>query len=117
MLGAVKSDIVQDLSRVHVPTPEELAALEEERRRQIEAMRMQFDRHELGEEQEQSESGQASGQNITLTLGAVGENTEQAEHTAVGDIEDIAIPTGTNRNAPCPCGSGLKYKQCHGKVV
>ena len=21
-----------------------------------------------------------------------------------------------SRNAPCPCGSGLKYKQCHGKI-
>ena len=21
----------------------------------------------------------------------------------------------TGRNAPCPCGSGKKYKQCHGK--
>ena len=20
------------------------------------------------------------------------------------------------RNDPCPCGSGLKYKQCHGKL-
>ena len=20
-----------------------------------------------------------------------------------------------NRNAPCPCGSGKKYKKCHGK--
>ncbi|MGZ8408569.1 MAG: SEC-C metal-binding domain-containing protein, partial [Hyphomicrobium sp.] len=20
------------------------------------------------------------------------------------------------RNAPCPCGSGKKYKQCHGKL-
>jgi preprotein translocase subunit SecA len=20
------------------------------------------------------------------------------------------------RNEPCPCGSGLKYKQCHGKL-
>ena len=20
------------------------------------------------------------------------------------------------RNDPCPCGSGLKYKNCHGKV-
>ena len=23
---------------------------------------------------------------------------------------------GTPRNAPCPCGSGLKYKHCHGKI-
>lgn len=22
--------------------------------------------------------------------------------------------SGTNRNAPCPCGSGKKYKECHG---
>jgi preprotein translocase subunit SecA len=22
----------------------------------------------------------------------------------------------TPRNAPCPCGSGKKYKHCHGKV-
>ena len=22
-----------------------------------------------------------------------------------------------NRNAPCPCGSGLKYKHCHGAVT
>ena len=22
----------------------------------------------------------------------------------------------TPRNAPCPCGSGKKYKQCHGKI-
>ncbi|MGN6721493.1 MAG: preprotein translocase subunit SecA [Marmoricola sp.] len=24
---------------------------------------------------------------------------------------------GTSRNAPCPCGSGKKYKQCHGKAA
>jgi len=22
---------------------------------------------------------------------------------------------GTPKNAPCPCGSGKKYKMCHGK--
>ena len=22
----------------------------------------------------------------------------------------------TPRNAPCPCGSGKKYKHCHGRV-
>jgi preprotein translocase subunit SecA len=28
------------------------------------------------------------------------------------DIEVSAI----NRNAPCPCGSGKRYKHCHGKI-
>lgn len=32
--------------------------------------------------------------------------------------EDPASWEGrVNRNAPCPCGSGRKYKQCHGAVV
>jgi preprotein translocase subunit SecA len=25
-----------------------------------------------------------------------------------------AIDPATSRNAPCPCGSGKKYKRCHG---
>ncbi|HRC26667.1 MAG TPA: SEC-C metal-binding domain-containing protein [Alphaproteobacteria bacterium] len=24
---------------------------------------------------------------------------------------------GTPRNNPCPCGSGKKYKHCHGSVL
>ncbi|MCB2060646.1 MAG: SEC-C domain-containing protein, partial [Novosphingobium sp.] len=24
---------------------------------------------------------------------------------------------GLSRNAPCPCGSGRKYKHCHGKIA
>jgi len=27
-----------------------------------------------------------------------------------------AWPAGQSRNAPCPCGSGKKYKQCHGAL-
>lgn len=28
-------------------------------------------------------------------------------------LPDRTIP----RNVPCPCGSGRKYKQCHGRFV
>jgi preprotein translocase subunit SecA len=28
----------------------------------------------------------------------------------------VAVPR-VGRNEPCPCGSGKKYKQCHGKLV
>ena len=27
-----------------------------------------------------------------------------------------AVPTPESRNSPCPCGSGLKYKHCHGQL-
>src|SRR5690606_7275754 len=31
------------------------------------------------------------------------------------DVNDPATWKTTPRNAPCPCGSGKKYKYCHGK--
>ena len=44
------------------------------------------------------------------TLGAA-----SPEGDALG--EDPASWEGrVNRNAPCPCGSGRKYKHCHGAV-
>ncbi|MEI0739338.1 SEC-C metal-binding domain-containing protein [Paenibacillus sp. JTLBN-2024] len=30
------------------------------------------------------------------------------------DDSDNTVPK-VGRNEPCPCGSGLKYKKCHGK--
>jgi len=33
---------------------------------------------------------------------------------SAADVEPAAA-TGTSRNAPCPCGSGKKYKRCHGQ--
>lgn len=37
---------------------------------------------------------------------------EHAKHDA-----DMNQSTEARRNAPCPCGSGLKYKHCHGKLA
>ena len=31
--------------------------------------------------------------------------------------EPVRVEKKIGRNDPCPCGSGKKYKQCHGKVV
>ncbi len=43
---------------------------------------------------------------------------------ALGDsAPELALDPGgpgtsgkTGRNAPCPCGSGKKYKHCHGRL-
>jgi preprotein translocase subunit SecA len=32
-----------------------------------------------------------------------------------GKPQPIHVGEKTGRNDPCPCGSGKKYKQCHGK--
>lgn len=37
------------------------------------------------------------------------------EYPAVGPDRQLLFPSGKNpRNKPCPCGSGRKYKKCHG---
>ncbi len=94
MLGIIKSDVVTDLSRVHVPTAEELAELEAQQQRQVESMRLSFEHDDVD--------------------GLTGEVTasEEPEYT----VNNAPFPVPESRNAPCPCGSGLKYKQCHGKI-
>ncbi len=124
MMGAIKSDMVQDLARVHVPTPEELAALEEERRLQAERMQMMFEHNEINLDGTESRDPELTTgpvpnrhrirQNMTITLGAAAPSETVAE-PQLGD-DELVIPANINRNAPCPCGSGLKYKQCHGKL-
>jgi len=95
MLAVIKSDVITDLSRVHVPTAEELAEMEAQKQAQAEAMHLNLSHAEVD--------------------GLSGDMTADldAQYTPVD--EQIIIPPA-NRNAPCPCGSGLKYKQCHGKI-
>jgi preprotein translocase subunit SecA len=33
------------------------------------------------------------------------------------DPSDETTWASTPRNAPCPCGSGKKYKHCHGRIA
>ena len=134
MLGAIKSETVQDLSRVHIPTAEEIAALEAQQRADAERMQMQFEHNEVanlaGETQPnpraQNQGTRANGQ-MRVSLGGIVAGTSPNN---ADDIDNAsAAPAALNspepnpyagmnisRNAPCPCGSALKYKQCHGKI-
>jgi preprotein translocase subunit SecA len=46
--------------------------------------------------------------------------TGDVEHRAVGTAQDTLTAEqlrGASRNGPCPCGSGKKFKMCHGKSL
>ena len=44
--------------------------------------------------------------------------TETGEvQTTVDDNTVVKAVPRVGRNEPCPCGSGKKYKQCHGKLA
>jgi preprotein translocase subunit SecA len=53
------------------------------------------------------------------------EVTSDDEDASAGDEQGAAAPANVprrvsekvGRNDPCPCGSGRKYKQCHGKIA
>jgi preprotein translocase subunit SecA len=49
--------------------------------------------------------------NETLDATPVVDNSDVPEV----DAETIASWGSVGRNAPCPCGSGKKYKHCHGR--
>ena len=124
MLSAVKSDVVQDLARVHIPTPEEVAAMEEARRRQAEAMQMHFEHNDIMlDGQEVNDAAQPMRprptQNATITFGTLQTAVTRHQDSTQGDTPSQNagdFSAAISRNAPCPCGSGLKYKQCHGKL-
>lgn len=122
MLGAIKSETVQDLARVHIPTPEEIAELERQQREQAEMMRLHFEHQEmngvtgeLSEDEDMIARNRQQRTRATYSFGLSGSAaTASPEMAENGDnpYANLAI----SRNAPCPCGSGLKYKQCHGKI-
>jgi preprotein translocase subunit SecA len=53
--------------------------------------------------------------NVTYTAP---DETGQPQVQTAGGLADLASTWGqVGRNEPCPCGSGKKFKQCHGKLA
>jgi preprotein translocase subunit SecA len=48
--------------------------------------------------------------------GAYGQTDETPLHAPAAHLPSDAVPK-VGRNDLCPCGSGKKYKQCHGKLT
>ena len=92
LLDSVKNDVTRALMNVRVQSPEQITQAAE----QIE---------ERGERIN----------NVTYTAPTeTGEAQSTATTNAVGD-DDGVVRVG--RNDPCPCGSGKKYKHCHGQLT
>ena len=95
LLDKIKHEVISVLTRVKVRAEEDVQAVEEQRRSQAP---MQF-------EHAQATAMAAGG-------GEMGQVDEPEEtHTPF-----VREGRKVGRNEPCPCGSGKKYKQCHGQV-
>jgi preprotein translocase subunit SecA len=101
LLGSVKLELVQTLTRVQVQSREEVEAMEAQRLAEAEAMSMQF------------QHADASTADM-LEVGAEEDVQRAGEPASVSPIKREGAKVG--RNDPCPCGSGKKFKHCHGQV-
>jgi preprotein translocase subunit SecA len=104
MLDRVKRDVISIVSRVQIRTEEEVEALER-RRREAASAKLQLEHAEA-----QSATGGVGG-------GGRSEGRLIQPRAAVEPVETFVRPERkVGRNEPCPCGSGKKYKHCHGQL-
>ncbi len=104
LLETVKHEIVGMLSKVRFRSEEELAQMEAERERQ----QMQYEHPTLNAESAAEAAGQY----------AQAKPEQQPAVPATKGADETYVRQGQKigRNDPCPCGSGKKYKKCHGKL-
>ncbi|GAB2732421.1 preprotein translocase subunit SecA [Melaminivora jejuensis] len=68
--------------------------------------------------QAMEQRGEGSIANVTYTAPGEDGNPQVNEGAAQAGTAALATPgVRVGRNDPCPCGSGKKYKQCHGKLT
>ena len=96
MLNRVRDEAIKLLMTVRIQSAEEVQQAEQEVTIAAQSQQVEYQHSEYQEGAEQ----------------AVAMPTPASEHP--GTVRNIMPKVG--RNEPCPCGSGKKYKQCHGQL-
>ncbi|HKO66630.1 MAG TPA: preprotein translocase subunit SecA [Burkholderiaceae bacterium] len=108
LLDRVRADVVRVLMNVRIQTQEEIQQaeqqIEQESERRAEQARAQHSEFGVGVSEEP----------VAVEALTLPEQDEGAAKPAVQQVRRVGEKIG--RNDPCPCGSGKKYKQCHGKL-
>jgi preprotein translocase subunit SecA len=96
LLGSLKYDVVKFLSHVQIQRPDEAELIEQQRREAAEHEKLAFQHAASASLSEAEPRPEAA--------------PERAPQTYTREQPKVG------RNEPCHCGSGKKYKQCHGKL-
>jgi preprotein translocase subunit SecA len=102
LLARIKHDTVRFLVRLEVRREDEAEALEQRRREEEARRQLAFQHREA--------SALAGEQPAARAQAAAG------GRAAVQPPPFVRQAPKVGRNEPCPCGSGKKYKQCHGRL-
>ncbi|HPT20571.1 MAG TPA: preprotein translocase subunit SecA [Bacteroidales bacterium] len=93
MLTKVNRDVVSTLMKGHIPTQDPEQVKEAQRRRQVDMSRLKTSKSDFSQ--------------YSSTGGGDGQEKNRK-------VEPVRVDKKVGRNDPCPCGSGKKYKNCHG---
>jgi preprotein translocase subunit SecA len=98
LLDSLREEVTQKLSQIRPMTEEEQQAM---------MQRLLAQQRQMQQAARQPEPA-----------GAVSGTTGEPAVVAEGFVEDDPSTWGTpGRNDPCPCGSGKKFKHCHGRLA
>jgi preprotein translocase subunit SecA len=95
LLDHIKSEVVTILAKVQVTREEDVKAIDEQRQAPVEMHYEHAEAHSAFEGTPEE---------------------PPAEQQEGSEQPFVRIGEKVGRNDPCPCGSGKKYKQCHGKL-
>jgi preprotein translocase subunit SecA len=103
LMSNLQQEVVKVLSHVKIQQEDEVDAIEQKREQERARERVNFQH-------------QAASSLVDQPPGEDGGNKQAAEQSAKAApfVREVAK---VGRNDPCPCGSGKKYKVCHGKIV
>ena len=96
LLNKIKTEVISILTRVRVRAEEDVQAVEQQRRSNV---TMRYEHAEAATATAMAAGG-----------GDVAAEDDESHTPYVREGRKIG------RNEPCPCGSGKKYKQCHGRL-
>ena len=113
LLDAIGNEVTRFIMTVHVQTQEQIVAAEEQMAAAAPALENVRYQHAdfdealatVGDEEEVA----------VATAEPTGRLQRRAEPAPVQQVQRFTEKVG--RNDPCPCGSGKKYKNCHGKLA
>ncbi len=109
MLDRLKHETVTILARGQLRAEANAELAEKQRQR---SQQLQFEHAEAPEVVEEPETAQES------AAGQPGMPFNPRQRTEMPKVETfVRDEEKVGRNDPCPCGSGKKYKQCHGKLA
>jgi len=109
MLDALRIDVTQQLSQIRPLTEEEREAMMQQ---------LMAQQAELQKAAERRQTPDAAPPVTAAAAGAAGDTALAEADTALAgfDENDRATWGNPGRNERCPCGSGKKFKHCHGRL-